>query len=84
MSKSELFNEALKLSAAERAKFLDLACKDNPELRGQIEELLKAHFDSATFLYESEKKPTDRRMMETAARIGHPDHASLRGSSTRQ
>ena len=57
MNEIEIFNAAVKLSLNEQAKFLDLACKDNPELRGQVESLLKAHFDSATFLHES--KPLD-------------------------
>ena len=53
MNESEIFSAAVKLSAAERGKFLDLACNDDPAMRGQIEALLKAHFDSETFLHES-------------------------------
>ncbi len=67
MNEIELFSAALKLSAADRAKFLDLACKGNPELRGQVEGLLKAHFDSATLPHEPADKPIDRRRIETMA-----------------
>ena len=74
MNEIELFNAALKLSTAERVKFLDLACKDNPKLRGQVESLLKAHFDSATFLHESDDKPQDRRLMETRAPERSAEH----------
>ncbi len=70
MNEIELFNAAVKLSADERARFLDLACKDNPELRGQVEALINAHFESATFLHESGDKPADRRLMETMAQTG--------------
>ena len=69
MNESELFNAAVNLSAADCEKFLGLACKGNPELRDQVEALLKAHFDSATFLRESDDKPRDRRMMELVAEI---------------
>ena len=44
MTEIEIFNSALKLSASERVQFLGLACKDNPEFRRQIDELLQAHF----------------------------------------
>jgi eukaryotic-like serine/threonine-protein kinase len=63
----ELFNAAAKLSTAERVQFLDLACKDNPELRRQIDELLQAHFDTGTFLHEPGGKPTGRELPVTMA-----------------
>ena len=66
MNESEIFSAALKLSVAERGSFLDSVCKDDPELRGQVEALLKAHYDSATFLQDS-SKPTDRQMTETVS-----------------
>jgi eukaryotic-like serine/threonine-protein kinase len=71
----EIFNAALKLSAAEQTKFLDLACKDNPEQRKQIEQLLQAHFDSGTFLHESDGGSQERRLPETisqGAALEHP------------
>src|SRR2546428_4823074 len=37
-------------TAAERAAFLDGACRDNPAVRAQLEELLEAHFGGAGFL----------------------------------
>ncbi len=74
MNESELFNAAIKLSAAERVTFLELACKDNPELRSQVKGLLKAHFDSATSFDESADKPADGRLMETLALTGPMEH----------
>ncbi len=76
MNERELFNAAVKLSEADCEIFLALACKDNPELLGQVQALLKAHFDSATFLRESGDQQVERRMMEsltqTAAPAEHP------------
>ena len=40
MNESELFKAAVKLTAEECVNFLALACKDNPELLGQIEALI--------------------------------------------
>ena len=74
MNESELFNAAVKLSATERVKFLDLACKDDPKLRGQVDALIKAHFDSATFLHESGGKPPERSMEETLTQTGAAEH----------
>jgi len=40
-----LFEEALrKASDAERAAFLDEACRDDPQLRARLETLLEGHF----------------------------------------
>jgi hypothetical protein len=70
----ELFNAAVKLSADDRARFLDLACRGNPELRGQVEALLKAHLDSATFLHESGDNPQDRRLIEAMEQSEPAEH----------
>jgi non-specific serine/threonine protein kinase/serine/threonine-protein kinase len=52
---------------------LDLACKDNPELRKQIEELLQAHFDSGTFVDVSEGMPFDQSTAQDAdGSMEHP------------
>jgi len=46
-----IYHSALeKKSPAERAAFLDLACKNNPALRAQVEVLLKAHDQVGDFL----------------------------------
>jgi len=46
-----LFELALrKPAAAQRAAFLDHACRGNPTLRGELDELLAAHFGAAGFL----------------------------------
>ncbi len=46
-----LFDLAVqKPNAAERAAFLDHACRDNPTLRAALEELLESHFGAAGFL----------------------------------
>jgi WD40 repeat protein/serine/threonine protein kinase len=48
-----LFTEALAISSPEqRSAFLKEACGDNVELRQAVEELLKLHFDSESFLNE--------------------------------
>jgi serine/threonine protein kinase len=39
-----------KTSAAERSAFLDVACKNNPKLRAQVEVLLEAHEAASDFL----------------------------------
>ncbi|MFN0125072.1 MAG: serine/threonine-protein kinase [Verrucomicrobiales bacterium] len=46
-----LFDLAVqKPAAAERAAFLDHACRDNPALRAALDELLESHFGAAGFL----------------------------------
>ncbi len=39
-----------KPTAAERAEFLDVACRDNPKLRAALDELLESHFGAGGFL----------------------------------
>jgi len=46
-----LFEAAVqKANAAERAAFLDGACRDNPSLRARLDLLLEGHFAGAGFL----------------------------------
>ena len=46
-----LFDLAVqKPTAAERAAFLDHACRDNPALRATLDELLESHFGAGGFL----------------------------------
>src|SRR5262249_10651570 len=43
-SEKSVFLEAIEITAAaERAAYLDRACKDNPQLRAEVEALLRAH-----------------------------------------
>jgi len=48
-----LFTEALELSDAERAAFLNRACEGNNSLRRKVETLLKVHERTGTFLEQS-------------------------------
>lgn len=45
-----IFIEALKLNPAERPAFLDGACGNEAELRGRLEELLRAEAQAGAFL----------------------------------
>ncbi|HEV3299724.1 MAG TPA: serine/threonine-protein kinase [Planctomycetaceae bacterium] len=54
MSERELFLQALDFQdRAERAAFLDEACRDQPALRAAVDELLQAHVQAGTFLDKS-------------------------------
>jgi serine/threonine protein kinase/Flp pilus assembly protein TadD len=51
MTERDVFLEALDIKdPAQRAAFLDRACADQPDLRAQVEELLKAHELAGQFL----------------------------------
>ena len=50
MSDSRIFKAAVLLPADQRAPFLDRACADNPDLRAEVESLLKAHDAPGSFL----------------------------------
>ena len=46
-----IFNEAIEReSDEERSRFLDEACQDDPQVRGRVEALLRAHSDAGKFL----------------------------------
>jgi serine/threonine protein kinase/tetratricopeptide (TPR) repeat protein len=47
---AEIFAEAVILPAAERARYLEVACVGDPELRQRIEALILAHESSDTFM----------------------------------
>jgi serine/threonine protein kinase/WD40 repeat protein len=53
MSESGIFKVAAKLPRDRRDAYLDEACASNPELRGEVESLLRAHDDSDALLWES-------------------------------
>jgi len=46
----ELFSQALERVPAERGQFLEAACKDEPQIRLQVESLLRAHERAGDFL----------------------------------
>ena len=46
----EIFADAIELPAAERAAFLDQACRGDPALRARIESLLSGHDSASDFL----------------------------------
>src|SRR5262245_53433762 len=53
MTERQLFEQALEITGAvERAAFLDRHCVDQPMLREQVEDLLRAHEQAAHFLDE--------------------------------
>src|SRR5215471_17776595 len=55
----ELFGQALECkSSAEREKFLAEACKDQAELRSQVESLLQAHEQAEDFLDQTIQLPS--------------------------
>lgn len=46
-----IFNEAVEReSDDERLRFLDEACQNDPQVRGKVETLLRAHSDAGNFL----------------------------------
>ena len=52
MSNSGIFKAAIKLPADQRAAYLDRACDADPELRREVESLLRAHDASCSFLQD--------------------------------
>jgi eukaryotic-like serine/threonine-protein kinase len=62
MSDTGIFKVAVKLSAEQRAAYLDHACGADPELRREVESLLHAHGESHRFLERPalRSEPPDR------------------------
>jgi len=51
MNERDIFLAAIEIAnPAERAAYLDQTCADNPELRAQVEELLRTHDETSQFL----------------------------------
>jgi hypothetical protein len=50
MSESGIFKAAVRLNSDQRAAYLDQACAADPELRREVESLLRAHDASGSFL----------------------------------
>jgi WD40 repeat protein/tRNA A-37 threonylcarbamoyl transferase component Bud32 len=62
-----IFGQALPIeSAAERESFLESACKDDIELRQQVEALLAAHVQAGDFLSQTIKLPPPDAVIEPA------------------
>src|SRR5262249_42884507 len=60
MSQSAIFAAAVKKpTPAERSAYLDEACRHDPELRRQVEELLQQHDQGGSFLESAAAGPTD-------------------------
>jgi non-specific serine/threonine protein kinase/serine/threonine-protein kinase len=57
MSESGIFKAAVKLAPDQRAAYLDQACGANPELRREVESLLRAHDASGSFLQDPPARP---------------------------
>jgi WD40 repeat protein/serine/threonine protein kinase len=61
MSDSGIFKAAVKLPADQRAAYLDRACDADPELRREVESLLRAHDASCSFMQD---RPSRARTTE--------------------
>src|SRR6516165_9424264 len=57
MSESGIFKAAIKLPADQRAAYLDRACDADPELRREVESLLRAHDASCSFMHDRPSRP---------------------------
>lgn len=68
----ELFQSALDLPAEQRSVFVKDACADDPELRKEVESLLKAHDEVGDFISESASDVAAKLLAEQQifARIG--------------
>lgn len=54
---AELFEKALEHPAEKRSAFLDAACRDDPELRRELETLLESDLMAADFLEKPPIRP---------------------------
>src|SRR5215471_3309740 len=68
----ELFQSALDLPVEQRSGFVRDACADDPELRQEVESLLKAHDEVGDFIEESASDVAARLLVEQhiLARLG--------------
>jgi len=66
----ELFSQALEKTPAGRGQFLDEACQGDPELRSQVESLLRAHERAGDFLQRTPQLPPPDAGPERAG-VGH-------------
>jgi Tol biopolymer transport system component len=66
-SAEELFGEALELPPDRRATFLDQACRDVPELRRLVEQLLEKHQGAGSFLADPAFTPDGNTTLAVAS-----------------
>src|SRR5580704_10617009 len=53
MSEREIFLQAIEIqNRGQRAAFLDQACRDQPDLRAAVDQLLHTHEDAGTVLHQ--------------------------------
>jgi serine/threonine protein kinase len=67
MSESAIFNAAVKLSPDQRPAYLDRACGADPDLRHEVESLLKAHDASRGILPDPPTRPATTEDYEPIA-----------------
>ncbi|HEY1379219.1 MAG TPA: hypothetical protein VGF55_20620, partial [Gemmataceae bacterium] len=72
MTVEEIFLVAVEKPAGERAAYLDAACAGNPELRAQVEALIRSHEQAGSLL----EKP----LFRTAPTIDHASPAEESGA----
>jgi eukaryotic-like serine/threonine-protein kinase len=57
MNESVVFNAAVKLPKEQRAGFLDAACAGNPQLRAEVDGLLREHDSASSFMIRPVAQP---------------------------
>ena len=72
LSAEDLFGEALELPTKARADFLREACRDAPELRREVEQLLSSFYQMGDFLGGSGGSKRRAREDGTAATLATP------------
>jgi serine/threonine protein kinase/WD40 repeat protein len=78
MTERELFLQALDIQdPAERAAFLDRACKDQPDLRAQVDQLLWAHEQAGPFLAHPRTVPGAVPTEAFVAEVSSADEAGM-------
>jgi Tol biopolymer transport system component len=71
-SAEELFGEALELSPERRSAFLDQACRDAPELRRRVEQLLEQDQQAGSFLGKPAFTPDGNAALTAASATVSP------------
>ena len=75
----QIFNEARKLPAEQRAAFLDTACGGDATLRAQVEDLLAAYRAAGTFLESPTFEPADRAGPDSQTRLAEETPGTVIG-----
>jgi serine/threonine protein kinase len=82
----EIADEALTLEAPQRTAFLDRVCEGDPELRNQVERLLKAHKRKSGFMDSPAIEAAAREIAESyqrsleGTRLGHYEILQMLGA----